>query len=268
MAQVQNSNERSTLSANFYHSDVSWPSTSATNQDGMLLGFGHSEQQEECTFNAIKSYHRRSRDQNVILLDSVASEHTVWCKNQLGNLRSIKPRDIYLGDGNQVNARHSGTLLLRKTVEVSGEQFKRSLVLQDVLYVPDLHSNLISCSRLCETGYLIHIGIYMCNGVYDGIIQFQRRKSEGVYHIVTCCVYPWSVSANTATSNQRGDPDDKSSNANDAFEDTKSFWKLWHERLGHAHFGSVKQLRSRRAVAGMDTKGAINSKERCDSCMR
>ena len=72
MAHVQNSIERSTLSANFYHSDVSCTSTNATSQDDMLLGFGHSEQQGECKFNAIKASYRHSRDQNFFLLDSGA----------------------------------------------------------------------------------------------------------------------------------------------------------------------------------------------------
>ena len=35
---------------------------------------------------------------------SGASDHMVWCEDQLGDIKRIEPREIALGDGNCVTA--------------------------------------------------------------------------------------------------------------------------------------------------------------------
>ena len=55
-------------------------------------------------------------------------------------------------------------------LRTSGEETELSLVLHDVIFVPDLLSNLISFSRSCDNGYIIKFGGSMCTGMYDGFM--------------------------------------------------------------------------------------------------
>ena len=59
-------------------------------------------------------------------------------------------------------------MILRTNLDASGAQYEKTVPLFDVLLVPELHANLISCYRLCENGYHINIGRYKCNGMHGG----------------------------------------------------------------------------------------------------
>lgn len=58
----------------------------------------------------------------------------------------------------------------------------RKIVLNGVLIVPDLHINLLSCSKLCRDGFDIRFGRYRCCGVKGGILQFHGGLIKGVYY--------------------------------------------------------------------------------------
>ena len=62
------------------------------------------------------------------------------------------------GLGSAREARTEPTcLVLKTTLRYENDQYDRRFVLRGVLWVPQLHSNLISCSKLGERGYSINI---------------------------------------------------------------------------------------------------------------
>lgn len=84
-----------------------------------------------------------STTQFVMVLDSGASNHMVKSKNWLSSVVAIHPYDVLLGNGSIVTARERGTLHVQSNRTVS-DRFP--VILRNVLYIPDLKTNLISCS--------------------------------------------------------------------------------------------------------------------------
>lgn len=78
------------------------------------------------------------------LMDTGASHHTVNDATSLHTLMDYTgPDEIVLGDGKSLRISHTGS--------VSIPLNSRSLVLSEVLCVPNLHKNLVSVSKLCRT---------------------------------------------------------------------------------------------------------------------
>ena len=154
---------------------------------------------------------------------------------------------------------HLGKLVLRTVVVFGrqGKRYERTITLQNVLYVPDLRANLLSCSRLCESGYRIDIRRSKCNGFYDGVVMFSGRMINVVYRVDAIPVSP-AASAFSVTSRT-------GSSGRSSYE--KEGLRLWHLCLGHAHTDSIKELLTLDAVNRLDLDARIQRKE-CDSCIR
>jgi hypothetical protein len=87
------------------------------------------------------------------LLDSGASSHMSPQRDWLHNMHPFQTREIRLGNDATVSAKAAGDMILRFPYR-DGKTFK--LVISDVLYVPDLGLNLLSCSRLAMRGVLFN----------------------------------------------------------------------------------------------------------------
>ena len=90
-----------------------------------------------------------------LLLDSGASGHMVKRHDWFTNMRSIQPKSIFVGNGDVVMARKSGDISLRVRLSNrrGADDIVRTIIIRDVLYVPDLAINPISCSQLCQNEY-------------------------------------------------------------------------------------------------------------------
>ena len=108
------------------------------------------------------------------ILDSGASDHMISDVNALFNVHDIPPREIYLGNGSVVLSNSSGNLELLPTgkTETTG-----SVVLRDVLVVPSLKTNLISCSQLCRSGFKVQFDNETCQ-----ILEENGTKLTGALH--------------------------------------------------------------------------------------
>lgn len=74
------------------------------------------------------------------IIDSDATNHMIHNKDFFVHLRSLKqPFDVLLPNGSKVKVVSCGTVL-----------FASNLILQNVLYVPQLHFNLISIEKLLK----------------------------------------------------------------------------------------------------------------------
>lgn len=110
--------------------------------------------------------------ENLFLLDSGVSKNMVLRPDWLEDVGNIDPKTIILGDGSRAEADHSGTLTLNTVMEQSGRHEQKILVLSEVLLIPKLHTNLISCSKLCEEGYDFAMNRNECMGKRGGELCF------------------------------------------------------------------------------------------------
>lgn len=198
-----------------------------------------------------------NRNSDKFLVDSGASDHMVWNRNWLQDARAIEPRAIMLGDGKRVFATHRGTLSVQTFVGTPGDLHERIMVVTGVLFVPQLRSNLLSVSRLCQDGYQVNIGRHRCMGMYQGVVQFVGRMVRGIYQVVARPVHGEQDSACAARTEQVKDG-----------QDGHPDWKLWHERLGHANIGSIKKLFHRGVVTGLNCRTRNSIAGSCSGCMK
>ena len=137
-----------------------------------------------------------------------------------------------MGNGTPVEAKGKGTI----TVETK----KGSRDILDVLLVPDLAQNLLSVGQMLERGYAVHFEDLACK-VFDpqrreiAKVKMERNRSFPL-------IFPY---ANTALKT----------------EVVADSW-LWHRRLGHLNFQSLKKLE--KMVYGLPPIHEL--KEVCEGC--
>ena len=184
-----------------------------------------------------------------LLLDSGASGHMVRSLNWFVKTKNIEPKSIVLGNGETVVARKLGDI--RVQVVLSDGQVehivKRWIEIKDVLYVPDLTTNLISCSQLCRTGYDIKFRGTRGRAMRDGLMEFQYRVEDGLY-VINC--------ANDTERPMK------------AYTTRGSTLALWHDRLGHAHLERIRELERRNAVIGLDLSQRKRDLDHCGDCRK
>ena len=129
--------------------------------------------------------------------------------------------NVKMGNGVPVQAKGKGTITVETKIG--------SRNIHDVLLVPDLAQNLLSVGQMVERGYALHFEDLACK-VYDpqrreiGRVKMERNRSFPL-------IFP---------------------NTNTAFktEVVADSW-LWHRRLGHLNFQSLKKLQQKQMVYGL-----------------
>lgn len=182
-----------------------------------------------------------------LLLDSGASGYMVRRHDWFVNLRNIQPKSIFVGNGDVLMARKIGDIRLKVILsdKCGADDIVRTIIIRNVLYVPDLAINLISCSQLCENAYDIKFKGHRGRAMLNGYIEFECRMEDGVY-VINCAVgNAGSVSAFTVGD----DP-----------------LALWHDRLGHANLKSIRELERKDAVIGLDLTLRKKPANDCGDC--
>ena len=165
----------------------------------------------------------------------------------LTELRNTAPRNVVLGDGTKIRCNVSGDLTVFAPED--GTHEGREIVLNNVLYVPQLSSGLLSVGRLCEQGYEISFSPGSCQAHCDDGVAFVANNRKGVYEVdATPLIHEFSFS-------NRASVKDETLN-------------LWHQRLGHAHPEGVKKLAKSNVVDGLELDAVITTKDPCGSCMK
>jgi hypothetical protein len=141
-------------------------------------------------------------------------------------------------------------------------------VLQDILYILDLHGNLLSVSHLAQHGTKVHFLRENCH-IYD------QRKSiilEGRLHndlYVMCMQVDGPVVAKLAVLDTL--PKDASLPPACALTTRLTFSSasldLWHCHLGHLHTRSIACMPNDNLVTGMDISNRDPPPSPCDPCL-
>ena len=182
-----------------------------------------------------------------ILLDYGASDHMVPHESWLTEQKCILKKTIVLGDGRRVSTTISGTLTITVFLRGNGETVRRSIQLYDVLFVEELQTSFLSVSKLCKSDCNLKFTRKKCIGISSDGIEFYGYKEGNVYRIDAEPVI-YEDAANAARSDA-------------------ATLQRWHERLGHASIGRIKQLQRSNAVNGMETIGRHETIT-CESCVK
>lgn len=177
--------------------------------------------------NVPRAYTTDQSNEFPFILDSGASKHMITGLEWLKDLRSIAPRRFVLQKGCS----------------------------QEVLLVPQLQYNLLSCSTLRRNEYRINFAADKCTGIVDGIIRFQGIRVDGVYQMHGHPIHSLGAAANVAKYDRTDGKLD-------------SRMTLWHHRLGHAHLESFKRLPLSGAVTGISFKPVAKTRTSCSSCIK
>jgi len=145
---------------------------------------------------------------------------------------------VRFGDGSSVEIKGKGSILFRcKT----GDQW----VLLGVYYIPKLRSNLISLGQLTENGHQIVMDdddLEVQDKISGKLIMKVRRSLNRLYRIGLNPTEP--VCFLTSVSEEA--------------------W-LWHGRLGHVNFQSLKQITNKAMVGGMPV--ITHPEQVCHACL-
>ena len=149
--------------------------------------------------------------------DSGASAHMTFEKHWFSDYRSLANHPtVHLGDDTELNVNGIGSIHILALVNGKWE----SGIMQDVLHVPDLRHSLFSMSAYTAKGNLVTIEENKC--VFsdrDRIRAIGIRQGNGLYKMLIKVVEPLQANVVKADS-----------------------LKIWHERLGHINYRSLKDM--------------------------
>lgn len=85
---------------------------------------------------------------------------------------------VHLADGRKLLSLGFGTAIIRSQ-SADGEII--SVKMKEVLYVPNLRSNLISVGLIASSGYQIEFGAKQCQIKKDGEVMLIGNRTNSVY---------------------------------------------------------------------------------------
>lgn len=188
---------------------------------------------------------------NVWWIDSGASGHTTGHYSILHGFRPLEQeRIITYGNHGQTAVTNCGDVILDRSFTPNTK-----LVMKDVLYSKDNGFNLLSVSAAAATGVEFQFDADRCMAYKDGqLILTADRHSNGLYRLVSPPVYPKQQQPISLAAAQAD-----TSDAN-----------LWHRRLGHLGYSSLKKMVEAGMVKGLpiSAEDIDNAKEACDICLK
>ncbi|GJS54680.1 zinc finger, CCHC-type containing protein [Tanacetum coccineum] len=171
-------------------------------------------------------------------LDNGASNHMSGDRTKFQNLDESITGSVKFGDGSKVEIKGKGTIIFECR---NGEQRK----LQDVYYIPRLCSNIISLGQLAEAG--------------DEILM--RGKSLWVRDITGKLLMKVNQSQNRLYKIILNDIQSECHLG----ASQEEVW-LWHKRMGHVNFTSMKEMADKGIVSGLPSIEI--PKQICEACMK
>ncbi|TXG67033.1 hypothetical protein EZV62_008308 [Acer yangbiense] len=174
---------------------------------------------------------------NKWFLDSGCSNHMCGEKEMFTQLDESFTSSVKFGNDTTVPVMGKGKISI--TLKDGSQN-----AISDVLFVPNLHKNLLSVGQLSEKGYdiRIHEGICTINSAQKGLIAKVKMSQNRLF--------PLLINSDSLPCFSSVMCDEN--------------W-LWHMRFGHVNFGSLKQLASRKMVSGLPS---INPPDRvCETCV-
>ena len=181
------------------------------------------------------------------IIDSGASAHMVGGKHMLRGPFQHVTRRVVLGDGRSVVSRSSGCAVISCKNQ---NGVTKSVSLSDVLSVPSLDTNLISCAELDRAGHTLTFKGGECHlklsDEESELVLGTRR--DGVYELNGTLIRNEMYRAAHAV----GKTDAEA---------------IWHNRLGHVGLSTVQDTIRKGSVKGLALEVKAGSSSRCEWCL-
>ena len=171
----------------------------------------------------VSSHENASR--NEFLLDSGASSHMSCEPGWMHNLHPIPSREIRLADNSIIQAHAAGDLILEAHHNNNSVQ---KVTVKDVLLVPKLGLNLLSCSRLAEKGVTSVFdknGCALIDTQNNNNILARAKLRDNLYWVSN--MVATLVAENATTVSNKTMPDDVT---------------MWHNRLAHVNRNKISDM--------------------------
>lgn len=170
-------------------------------------------------------------------LDTGASNHMCGHKHLFVEMQEIEVGHVSFGDASKIQVKGQGTISYLQKNGLKG-------LIENVYYVPDLKSNILSMGQLMEKGY----SVFMKNRVLqlkdkkERVIARVEMAKNRMYKINLCYVRERCLRVNV---------------------EDKAF--LWHLRYGHLHYGGLQKLSKKGMVHGLPEIDYIE--KFCEECV-
>ncbi|KAI5317551.1 hypothetical protein L3X38_037258 [Prunus dulcis] len=175
---------------------------------------------------------------SVWFVDSACSNHLTSQESALINIDRTVTCKVKMGTGDLVQATGKGTLV------VETQYGKRYI--NEVLLVPGLDENLLSVGQMMEHGYYVLFG-------ENKAVVFDDSSLNNVVAKLSMAgnkCFPLSLESMIPAARKASVVEDS--------------W-IWHRRLGHLNFASMKKMRQKEMVVGLLV--LTEMKEVCEGCV-
>src|SRR6201995_368320 len=184
-------------------------------------------------------------DEQCWYIDSGATQHMSGASAASVAYEGIPAKAVYMGDNNKQDA--VGHVRVPLVLGVGGRQVNAKFT--NVLYVPNLKSNLISVSRLIKDGFNVQFGAAGCDILKNGAVVAQGVSENRLYRLCGRIVYY-----------------DRACLAQNASAKALNNADLWHRRLGHLSESGINTLLSSDAVHGLELSNTVKLSQ-CEGCV-
>ncbi|GJZ84085.1 zinc finger, CCHC-type containing protein [Tanacetum coccineum] len=178
-----------------------------------------------------------STDESLWYLDNGVSNHMTGIRTHFKEIDGKFSGRIRFGDGSYVEIKGRGSILL----ECKNKEQK---IIPNVYYIPNLKNNILSLKQLRENGYKIVMqnNLLLLYGQDQKLLMRVKRSRNWLYKINLKVGMPKCLLANLENHT----------------------W-LWHARLGHLNFDSIKQMTQKKLVEGIPSISHKN--QVCNACL-
>jgi Pol polyprotein/LTR polyprotein gag-polypeptide-like protein/gag-pre-integrase-like protein/integrase-like protein len=175
------------------------------------------------------------------------------------------PIDVALGDNSTIPT--IGVGRVHTCMHTEGKW--NDVIIQDILFVPDLHGNLLSVVQLTSWGAEIHFRDHFCR-----IFQNKELTCEGMrqgdLYIMDTKMVGIAKAYITEVSELPDEGDETRTNAPTSFTgstSSKAMLGTWHQRLGHLHSEAVLHMARKGMVKGMEIHSDHMNIKTCEACL-
>lgn len=179
-------------------------------------------------------------------LDSGCTSHLCNETNKFSNFTEVLSEKLNLASNMSTPITGKGAIHLN--AEVNGQN--RNLNLENVLYVPDLRTNLLSVSKITNKGYKVIFDEKSVKVIdNDGKIQLVAPRVNGLYYIRES---EQDCNSATTIASEKVPP--------------MSQTEIWHRRMGHLNLKDLSSSNRNGTVHGMEIKSS-ECDFNCDVCI-
>ncbi|GJR47637.1 retrovirus-related pol polyprotein from transposon TNT 1-94 [Tanacetum coccineum] len=196
-----------------------------------------TEEETKDEFLLMANINTNTDSKSIWYLDTGASNHMYGHKHLFKELEAVKDGHVSFEDASKVQVKGRGTTSFFKNDGTRG-------TIENVYFVPDLKSNIMSLGQLMKRGYSVRMNGRVLqlndrNGMRVARVEMENNK---MYKLNLRSMQERCLQVNV---------DDKVS--------------LWHLRFGHPHLGRLKFLAKRNMVHGLPNIEFTN--KFCEECV-